>query len=104
MSSIGADSKPKNEKLEISSFKKYRVLKKSSVNIFNKPSKCLLSNFYTLYFLNDEISSFSFFRFDLSLVVSYTTLSVAKNILLLEHHLLLINLHNFYKFSKNNHK
>ena len=29
--------------------------------------------FNTLYFLNDEISSFSFFRFESAWVVSYTT-------------------------------
>ena len=42
-----AGSKRKNEKLEISTFKKYRVLKKSFVNIFNKSSKFLLYNSYT---------------------------------------------------------
>ena len=88
------------KQVEVPSFKKYWVLKKSFVNIFNKLSKFLLYNFYTQYFLNDEILTFSFFHFDSSPVVTYTTLSKAKNILLLKHYLLPINLHNFHKFSK----
>ena len=37
-----ADSKQKNKKVEILSFKKYWVLKKSFVNVFNKLRKFLL--------------------------------------------------------------
>ena len=81
----GSDSKRKNKKLEISSFKKYRVLKKSFVNIFNKPSKFLLYNFYTLHFLNDEISSFSgFFYLGLDPSFTYTALLAAKNIFIVK--------------------
>ena len=34
--------------------------------------------FNTLYFVNDEISSFSFFSFEPAPVVSYTTLIIGK--------------------------
>ena len=67
MSSMGNwGGRAKNEKTKNSKFHHLRNIgysKKSFVNIFNKPSKFLLHNFNTLYFLNDEISNFSFLSF-----------------------------------------
>ena len=37
--------------------------------------------FNTLYFLNDEISSFLFFRFESAPLVAYTTLEEEKHLL-----------------------